>query len=58
MFDVSQSSEYVSELLKMFYCGSKRDIGERLIYDKVILSVYSKLRTFPVFWSDTWNFNI
>ena len=49
MFDVSQSSEYVSELLKMFYCGSKRDIGERLIYDKVILSVYSKLRTFPVF---------
>ena len=58
MFDVWQSSEYASGLLKLFYRGSERDTGERLIYDKMIEYVHSKLRTIPVFWSHTWNFNI
>ena len=30
MFDVLQSSEYASGLLKLFYCGSKADTGKSL----------------------------
>ena len=30
MFDVLQSSEYASGLLKLFYCGSKTDTGKSL----------------------------
>ena len=56
ILDVWQGSDYVSRLLKLFCCVSKRGYTGKLIYAKHIYLLQTK--NFPLFWVHTFNYKI